>query len=113
MLRDSRFAIDLLGALRSLLDLCRRFAILGVPICYFFFLMVRRPPRSTRTDTLFPYTTLFRSQSRHVPHSANDSSISWPIDHEGRRCLDSGDRSASGVQLQALQRPVDVLPVGP
>src|SRR3546814_4985187 len=29
--------------------------------CCFFFLMIRRPPRSTRTDTLFPYTTLFRS----------------------------------------------------
>src|SRR3546814_5576669 len=29
--------------------------------CSFFFLMIRRPPRSTRTDTLFPYTTLFRS----------------------------------------------------
>src|SRR3546814_15009923 len=28
---------------------------------YVFFLMRRRPPRSTRTDTLFPYTTLFRS----------------------------------------------------
>src|SRR3546814_9958613 len=28
---------------------------------FFFFLMLRRPPRSTRTDTLFPYTTLFRS----------------------------------------------------
>src|SRR3546814_2280440 len=28
-----------------------------------FFLMIRRPPRSTRTDTLFPYTTLFRSMS--------------------------------------------------
>src|SRR3546814_14586604 len=28
----------------------------------FFFLRIRRPPRSTRTDTLFPYTTLFRSQ---------------------------------------------------
>src|SRR3546814_12331155 len=27
----------------------------------FFFLKIRRPPRSTRTDTLFPYTTLFRS----------------------------------------------------
>src|SRR3546814_9688908 len=27
----------------------------------FFFSMIRRPPRSTRTDTLFPYTTLFRS----------------------------------------------------
>src|SRR3546814_9922408 len=31
--------------------------------CLFFFLMIRRPPRSTRTDTLFPYTTLFRSQA--------------------------------------------------
>src|SRR3546814_15207926 len=34
-------------------------------MCYlyscFFFLMMRRPPKSTRTDTLFPYTTLFRS----------------------------------------------------
>src|SRR3546814_4539998 len=30
-------------------------------LCLFFFLMIRRPPRSTRTDTLFPYTTLFRS----------------------------------------------------
>src|SRR3546814_4516959 len=29
-----------------------------------FFLMIRRPPRSTRTDTLFPYTTLFRSRDR-------------------------------------------------
>src|SRR3546814_13776351 len=28
----------------------------------FFFVMIRRPPRSTRTDTLFPYTTLFRSE---------------------------------------------------
>src|SRR3546814_7900453 len=27
--------------------------------------MIRRPPRSTRTDTLFPYTTLFRSPDRH------------------------------------------------
>src|SRR3546814_20545058 len=30
----------------------------------FFFLMIRRPPRSTRTDTLFPYTTLFRAAGR-------------------------------------------------
>src|SRR3546814_1453740 len=29
--------------------------------------MIRRPPRSTRTDTLFPYTTLFRSYSRPTP----------------------------------------------
>src|SRR3546814_19714142 len=34
-----------------------------------FFLMTRRPPRSTRTDTLLPYTTLFRSQTG-VPDEA-------------------------------------------
>src|SRR3546814_15330034 len=32
----------------------------------FFFLMIRLPPRSTRTDTLFPYTTLFRSAAAVV-----------------------------------------------
>src|SRR3546814_6281670 len=37
---------------------------------FFFFLMIRRPPRSTRTDTLFPYTTLFRS----LPHASDAGS---------------------------------------
>src|SRR3546814_17844663 len=40
----------------------------------FFFLMIRRPPRSTRTDTLFPYTTLFRSRcllGALLPDSSN------------------------------------------
>src|SRR3546814_10199451 len=32
--------------------------------------MIRRPPRSTRTDTLFPYTTLFRSERRDEKHAA-------------------------------------------
>src|SRR3546814_15699696 len=36
----------------------------------FFFLMIRRPPRSTRTDTLFPYTTLFRSPT--ITFKSND-----------------------------------------
>src|SRR3546814_19530336 len=36
-------------------------------IALFFFLMIRRPPRSTRTDTLFPYTTLFRSGLIETP----------------------------------------------
>src|SRR3546814_4683688 len=31
-------------------------------VVFIFVLMIRRPPRSTRTDTLFPYTTLFRSR---------------------------------------------------
>src|SRR3546814_15886587 len=34
---------------------------IGCTACICFFLMIRTPPRSTRTDTLFPYTTLFRS----------------------------------------------------
>src|SRR3546814_20055758 len=38
-----------------------RFSGWSVQSCCFFFLMIRRPPRSTRPDTLFPYTTLFRS----------------------------------------------------
>src|SRR3546814_20165803 len=38
------------------------FLLLFACVSLFFFLMIRRPPRSTRTDTLFPYTTLFRSR---------------------------------------------------
>src|SRR3546814_14872050 len=38
------------------------FVFLVLGFVFFFFLLVRRPPRSTRTDTLFPYTTLFRSR---------------------------------------------------
>src|SRR3546814_20509670 len=41
--------------------LCICYIATSISVCYFFFLMIRRPPRSTRTDTLFPYTTLFRS----------------------------------------------------
>src|SRR3546814_12474543 len=46
--------------------------IFGSCIC--FFLMIRRPPRSTRTDTLFPYTTLFRSLlgRRAVDHGGGE-----------------------------------------
>src|SRR3546814_14498486 len=41
-------------------------SLLTCILILFFFLMIRRPPRSTRTDTLFPYTTLFRSSARPV-----------------------------------------------
>src|SRR3546814_14096773 len=44
-------------------------------IC-FFFLMIRRPPRSTRTDTLFPYTTLFRSL--HLARAIRDPLLQYP-----------------------------------
>src|SRR3546814_18431117 len=45
------------GILQTLLTLCQ----IGY-LC--FFLMIRHPPRSTRTDTRFPYTTLFRSNPK-------------------------------------------------
>src|SRR3546814_11823249 len=44
--------------------MCEIIGTLDLFIVFFFFLMIRRPPRSTRTDTLFPYTTLFRSAGR-------------------------------------------------
>src|SRR3546814_2907324 len=60
-------------------------------IYYFvFFLMIRRPPRSTRTDTLFPYTTLFRSGCAapglfrgRAPAAGADAA---PGDRPGVRC---------------------------
>src|SRR3546814_3227026 len=48
----------------------------------FFFLMIRRPPRSTRTDTLFPYTTLFRSP---FSGSIGDDGIDPGVHQPGKR----------------------------
>src|SRR3546814_2178421 len=52
----------------------------------FFFLMIRRPPRSTRTDTLFPYTTLFRStaNARVQPNTRSDNLFILRILHLAR-----------------------------
>src|SRR3546814_6394269 len=50
------------------------FVLLSVFLVVFFFLMIRRPPRSTRTDTLFPYTTLFRSAHRRNRDQPRDAS---------------------------------------
>src|SRR3546814_10925870 len=55
----------MLGLLRCREYMCEYAYVMYDTISFmmlcFFFLMIRRPPRSTRTDTLFPYTTLFRS----------------------------------------------------
>src|SRR3546814_16550118 len=50
-------------------------------------LMIRRPPRSTRTDTLFPYTTLFRSDSPYV----------GKVDVDHARTLDDVGDTANGT----------------
>src|SRR3546814_19994677 len=48
--------------------------------------MIRRPPRSTRTDTLFPYTTLFRSDTRPACQDAGDDRASACLcERQGRR----------------------------
>src|SRR3546814_6850238 len=60
----------------------------------FFFLMIRRPPRSTRTDTLFPYTTLFRSGLQRAGDKGE--------------CLPGGQRVAgAGVAVGAGFQRVD------
>src|SRR3546814_7373766 len=69
--------------------------------------MIRRPPRSTRTDTLFPYTTLFRSH-RPPCRPARSPSPSCPRPPRGERRRDpryGGDRTAmrSGEHTSELQ----------
>src|SRR3546814_16593165 len=86
----------------------------------FFFLMIRRPPRSTRTDTLFPYTTLFRSRGvdrerrasfRREPHrdlGRGDDRVAPVIGIApgmGASAVDD-DRKIAGVTTRAGQRAV-------
>src|SRR3546814_5775163 len=78
---------------------------------FFFFLMIRRPPRSTRTDTLFPYTTLFRSARGSARHSRPTNRPAQPAcqrrpdaDHPAR-CSPIRDRSEEHTsELQSLMR---------
>src|SRR3546814_15254685 len=63
-----------------------------VLVSSFFFLMIRRPPRSTRTDTLFPYTTLFRAVGDGQPRRARPH----PSAAEGRRPAHRGPRQGQG-----------------
>src|SRR3546814_20893311 len=51
----------------------------------FFFLRIRRPPRSTRTDTLFPYTTLFRSGTEDPP-------VWWNMGSRPSKFFDAGEK---------------------
>src|SRR3546814_3536159 len=79
----------------------------------FFFLLTRRPPRSTRTDTLFPYTTLFRSPERELRWRGSRSPSSQRAEGEGhieqqlrlwrhqRQSGDEGDLIQTGGVLTA------------
>src|SRR3546814_3191013 len=82
----------------------------------FFSLMIRRPPRSTRTDTLFPYTTLFRSElmGAEAARRAGPGRVQL-ADVEGRErgdVLKIGDVEDPEEGVQAA-RPVIVLLIHP
>src|SRR3546814_10973563 len=64
-------------------------------ILMFFFLMIRRPPRSTRTDTLFPYTTLFRS-AEYDTIAAVKAALRIPV-------IANGDIDSPHKALQVLR----------
>src|SRR3546814_7092756 len=64
--------------------------------------MIRRPPRSTRTDTLFPYTTLFRSFNRKDPGY---------IDNVTTGEKNVNDNHARGGQITALWKATDSVSV--
>src|SRR3546814_14732391 len=67
----------------------------------FFFLMIRRPPISTRTDTLFPYTTLFRSG---IPIGAAVPADQRSAHHRGDRGEDDGSDVSTGRRLYQMRR---------
>src|SRR3546814_6034955 len=68
--------------------------------------MIRRPPRSTRTDTLFPYTTLFRSVRKNVQPAAMRHADDDFLDPELRAAfenlLDGRDRGLAAFEAEAL-----------
>src|SRR3546814_18190082 len=79
---------------------------------FFFFLMIRRPPRSTRTDTLFPYTTLFRSlhclsscQEATAPIAPDAAVIASmrPGKHSGASHIQSLEHAQCGIPLAHWQ----------
>src|SRR3546814_2982186 len=75
---------------------------------FVFFLMIRRPPRSTRTDTLFPYTTLFRSGRVIGSRFVRDPEIG-----EQERCGQLGGRFLHGERvLGPLGAEIPVEPMG-
>src|SRR3546814_15523790 len=75
--------------------------LLCYSIFFVFFLMIRRPPRSTRTDTLFPYTTLFRSTDDDTHEDASAAVDDERHDDDG----DEAERSEEHTsELQSLMR---------
>src|SRR3546814_16231830 len=62
-----------------------------------FFLMIRRPPRSTRTDTLFPYTTLFRSPQAKRARLTIDQGFDFTPGTHVVTAIDFGDSAVGSM----------------
>src|SRR3546814_8257458 len=73
-------------------------------VCLFFFvLMIRHPPRSTRTDTLFPYTTLFRSTGKERCHDPD--TLDFGDCSRARGDNGPGHRPGAATARQLWRRP--------
>src|SRR3546814_2563602 len=70
--------------------------------------MIRRPPRSTRTDTLFPYTTLFRSSRR--PHEMRARVVQPPAEKRSTNSANAGSPDKGTVRHAATTRIVTTAP---
>src|SRR3546814_14401048 len=68
-----------------------------------FLLMIRRPPRSTRTDTLFPYTTLFRSAQARA-EGLGKARVPESRQQQGTRHPQHQDRAPPPAQIRARGR---------
>src|SRR3546814_19464029 len=66
----------------------------GLVVCVVCVLMIRRPPRSTRTDTLFPYTTLFQSRRTGIAGARARHHAAGGENHEAGRVSALGARLA-------------------
>src|SRR3546814_14240391 len=76
---------------------------MSVLVELFFFLMDRRPPRSTRTDTLFPYTTLFRSNQERP--GARSECATWHTSAPDKAALIAAIRVRAPAWSRANGRP--------
>src|SRR3546814_2836559 len=69
--------------------------------------MIRRPPRSTRTDTLFPYTTLFRSVGIEDERRRHADAERLLVDEAGAGAdAEAGEWNDEAVEIHAPERPL-------
>src|SRR3546814_6371133 len=76
-------------------------------VILFFFLMIRRPPRSTRTDTLFPYTTLFRACNATAKTANRGTNRNKPKNSKATAIstyrIQAGSCVADGVMVRLIE----------